>query len=62
MFLLKHKSTNIYKGERYRYFMESITIGIKNDTWKILMQLKIDENLRTFDDVLKFLLKKRKSK
>jgi hypothetical protein len=33
-----------------------ITIGIDTDIWRNLMQLKIDKKLRTFDDVILYLL------
>jgi hypothetical protein len=33
-----------------------ITIGIDEDIWRNLMQLKIDKKLRTFDDVILYLL------
>jgi predicted CopG family antitoxin len=39
--------------------MKKITIGIDKEIWKKLMQLKIDKTLRTFDEVLTYLLNKK---
>ena len=40
--------------------MSKISVGVEEENWKKLMQLKIDKDLKTFDDVINFLLKKRK--
>jgi len=42
--------------------MPKITIGIDEVIWKKLCQLKIDKDLRTFDDVIEYLLKEEKKK
>jgi len=36
---------------------KKITITIRKDIYKKLAQLKIDEDLKTFDEVLEFILK-----
>ena len=41
---------------------EKITITINKELYKKLVQTKLDEDLRTFDDVLTFLFKEQKSK
>ena len=42
--------------------MEKITITIDKEIYKKLAQMKLDQDLRTFDEVLDFMLKKMKSK
>ena len=37
--------------------MSKISVSIEEETWKRLMQLKINKNLKTFDDVIIHLLK-----
>jgi len=39
---------------------EKITITIKKEIYKKLAQLKIDKDLKTFDEVLEYILKKSK--
>jgi hypothetical protein len=39
-----------------------ITIGIDLSIWKQLMQLKLDKDLKTHNDVLNYLLKKEHKK
>lgn len=39
---------------------EKITITIKKSIYKQLAQMKLDKDLKTFDEVLEFILKKRK--
>jgi len=41
---------------------DKITITINKDLYKKLVQIKLDEDLRTFDDVLEFMFKSKKSK
>lgn len=40
--------------------MSKISVGVEEENWKKLMQLKIDKDLKTFDDVIDYLLKKMK--
>ncbi len=37
---------------------ERITITIRKKIWKVLSQLKLDKDLRSFDEVFEYLLKK----
>jgi predicted CopG family antitoxin len=41
--------------------MAKITIGIDENIWRKLMQMKIDKKLRTFDDVINYLIKREAS-
>ena len=41
--------------------MKNTSIQISKETWKKLAKLRIDFNQKTFDDVIKMLLKKVKS-
>jgi len=36
--------------------MARITIGIEEDLWRSLIQLKLDLKIRTFDEVISYLL------
>lgn len=40
--------------------MSKITIGIDRELWKKLIQIKIDKDLKTFDDIIDYLLKNQK--
>jgi len=39
-----------------------ITIAVEEKIWKQLMQLKLNKNLKTHNDVLEYLLKKENKK
>jgi len=41
---------------------KKITITIKKENWKILKQLQLEKDLKTHDEVIEYLIKKRSKK